>query len=114
MHTHAQVSGREAGHRLYDAEIAGHSVRDRPGGVLFALDQRSTGGQRTRHDHRQERHLADGRTYEIVKLYYTRPRLEALFAEHGFRVEVTTTPCLWVAVARLDQHAGGAGSGAKG
>ena len=79
----------------------------RPRGVLFALDQRSTAGQRTRHDHLQKRDLADGRTYEIVKLYYTKPQLEALFAEHGFRVEVTTTPSLWVAVAHLDRHAGG-------
>ena len=36
---------------------------------------------------------------EVVKIYYTVPQLQALFAEHGFRVEVTTTPTLWIAVA---------------
>lgn len=81
----------------------------RPGGVLFALDQRATSDRQTGPDSRQQRDLADGRTYEIVKIYYTRPELEALFAEHGFRVEVTTTPTLWIAVARPAATAGGAG-----
>ena len=80
----------------------------RPGGVLFALDQRATADKRTAADNRQQRDLADGRTYEIVKIYYTKPELEALFAHHGFRVEVTTTPTLWIAVAR--RHPSDAGA----
>ena len=80
----------------------------RPGGVLFAVDQRATAGRQTGPGDRQERDLADGRSFEIVKVYYTRPQLQALFAAHGFRVEVTTTPTLWIAVARA-ASAGGAG-----
>lgn len=81
----------------------------RPGGVLFAVDQRATSDRQTGPDSRQRRDLTDGRTYEIVKIYYTRPRLEALFAENGFRVEVTTTPTLWIAVARPEPPARGTG-----
>ena len=72
----------------------------RPGGVLFALDQRATAAKQTSDDTLQPRSLADGRTFQVVKVYYRPPDLQALFAEHGFSVQVTTTPSLWVAVAR--------------
>ena len=72
----------------------------RAGGVLFAIDQRATKGKRTSDDHLQARSLADGRTFQIVKRYYGKRELESLFAEHGFPVQVTTTPSLWIAVAR--------------
>ena len=81
----------------------------RPGGTLFALDQCTTAEKRTAPDNRQQRDLADGRTYEIVKIYYTKPELEALFAEHGFQVQVTTTATLWIAVARRQAAPSGAG-----
>ena len=81
----------------------------RPGGVLFALDQRATADRHTGQGNRQKRDLADGRTFEIVKIYYTQPQLQALFAAHGFQVEVTTTPTLWIAVAR--PSASGSGTG---
>ena len=80
----------------------------RPRGVLFAVDQRATGDRQTGPDSRQKRDLANGRSYEIVKVYYTKPRLQALFAEHGFRAEVTTTRTLWIATARHDASARGA------
>jgi len=71
-----------------------------PGGVLFAIDQRAARGKRTAADHLQERSLADGRAFRIVKIYYGKRELESLFAEHGFQVQVTLTPTLWIAVAR--------------
>ena len=42
----------------------------RPNGVLFAIDQRPARGKQTAADHLQERSLADGRSFRIVKLYY--------------------------------------------
>ena len=77
----------------------------RPGGVLYAVDQSPTARKRTRGDHGQERALADGRTYEIVKVYYTAAEAAALFAAHGFQANVTATPTLWIAVARLQPSA---------
>ena len=77
----------------------------RPNGVLFAIDQRPARGKQTAADHLQERSLADGRSFRIVKLYYCMRELESLFAEHGFEVQVTLTPTLWIAVAR--RHGGG-------
>ena len=71
-----------------------------PNGVLFAIDQRPARGKRTAADHLQERSLADGRAFRIVKIYYGRRELESLFAEYGFQVQVTLTPTLWIAVAR--------------
>jgi len=71
----------------------------RPGGRLFAVDQAETPDRRTSADGLQARDLADGSTFRIVKRYYGKAELEALFAEHGFRAEVTLTPSLWVAVA---------------
>ena len=71
-----------------------------PGGTLFAIDQRPTRGKQTGADHLQERSLDDGRSFRIVKLYYGQPELETLFTEHGFQVQVTLTPTLWIAVAR--------------
>ena len=79
----------------------------RPGGTLFALDQCTTADKRTAPDNRQQRDLADGRTYEVIKIYYTKPELEALFAQHGFQIEVTTTPTLWIAVAHPDVSGAG-------
>ena len=80
----------------------------RPGGMLYAVDQSPTARKQTRGDHLQERTLADGRVYEIVKVYYTAPEAAALFAAHGFQAEVTATPTLWIAVARLEGSGGGA------
>ena len=80
----------------------------RPGGVLYAVDQSPTARKRPRGDHLQERTLADGRTYEIVKVYYTADEVAGLFAAHGFQANVTATPTLWIAVARLDASGGGA------
>ena len=71
----------------------------RPGGRLFAVDQAAMPHKRTSADGLQARDLADGSTYQVVKVYYGKAELEALFAEHGFRAEVTVTPSLWVAVA---------------
>lgn len=71
----------------------------RPGGRVFAVDSAASPDKRTSADGAQGRDLADGSTYRIVKLYYGKEELEALFAEHGFRAEVTLTPSLWVAVA---------------
>ena len=71
----------------------------RPGGRLFAVDGAQTRDKRTSADGLQARDLADGSTFRIVKRYYGKAELEALFAEHGFRAEVTLTPSLWVAVA---------------
>ena len=75
-----------------------------PGGVLFAIDQRRAPGKQTAADHLQERSLADGRSYRIVKLYYGKRELESLFTEQGFDVQVTLTPTLWIAVTR--RHGG--------
>ena len=74
----------------------------RPGGRLFAVDQAETPDRRTSADGLQARDLADGSTFRIVKRFYGRAELEALFAEHGFRAEVTLTTSLWVAVAVRD------------
>ena len=71
----------------------------RPGGRLFAVDQAAMPHKRTSADGLQARDLADGSSYQVVKVYYGKAELEALFAEHGFRAEVTVTPSLWVAVA---------------
>ena len=71
----------------------------RPGGRLFAVDGAQTPDRRTSADGLQARDLADGSSFRIVKRYYGKAELEALFAEHGFRAEVTLTPSLWVAVA---------------
>ena len=71
----------------------------RPGGRLFAVDQAETPDRRTRADGLQARDLADGSTFRIVKRFYGKAELEALFVEHGFRAEVTLTASLWVAVA---------------
>lgn len=72
----------------------------RPGGRLFAVDSAKTRDKRTSADGLQERDLADGSTFRIVKRYYGKEELQALFAEHGLRAEVTLTPSLWVAVVR--------------
>ena len=80
----------------------------RPGGVLYAVDQSPTARKHTRGDHGQERTLADGRTFEIVKVYYTADEVADLFTAHGFHAEVTATPTLWIAVARLDGSESGA------
>ena len=66
------------------------------------------GRKHTRGDHGQERTLADGRTFEIVKVYYTADEVADLFTAHGFHAEVTATPTLWIAVARLDGSESGA------
>ena len=71
----------------------------RPGGRLYAVDQAAMAHKRTSADGLQARDLADGSAYRVVKVYYGKAELEALFAEHGFRAEVTVTPSLWVAVA---------------
>ena len=85
----------------------------RPGSALFAVDQRATADRQTAPGGRQVRNLADGRTFEIVKIYYSRPRLEELFAAHDFRVEVTTTATLWIAVARPEPSARGVGGAGR-
>ena len=72
----------------------------RPGGMVFAVDQAEMANKRTSADRLQERDLADGSTFQVVKVYYGAADVEALFAEHGIPVEVTCTPTLWVAVAR--------------
>ena len=80
----------------------------RPGGALFAVDQRASPRQQTRHDRLQERKLSDGRSFDIVKVYYTEAEVTALFAGHGFEAEVTATPTLWIATAHRAQAGAGA------
>ena len=79
----------------------------RPNGVLFAIDQRAARGKQTAANHLQERSLDDGRSFRIVKIYYGQRELESLFAEHGFQIQVTLTPTLWIATARRASSGGG-------
>ena len=67
--------------------------------MLFAVEQASWPQRRISNNYLDERALADGSAYRIVKVYYSPRDVEELFRRHGFRVEVTTTPSLWVAAA---------------
>ena len=68
------------------------------GGRLFLVDSQkpdfSNPQTQTENlgDERQKRVLKDGRQFEIVKIYYQPPKLSATLRQHGFDIEVQTTP----------------------
>ena len=69
-----------------------------PGGRVFAIDTLpdSEAGAMDQGPKRPERtwehrKLNDGREFTVVKVYYTREQVEAVFARHGMRAQVSTT-----------------------
>lgn len=79
----------------------------RPGGTVFMVDSRrastSTAPDQSVHgsDIYQRRILNDGRTFNIVKIYYGVEQLASLFRHAGFTVQVELTPAYFIyAVAR--------------
>jgi demethylmenaquinone methyltransferase/2-methoxy-6-polyprenyl-1,4-benzoquinol methylase len=74
-----------------------------PAGRVFFIDSRYTASS-TATDHKldaaeshvQSRRLNDGRTYQIVKIFYEPPQLTADLAALGWDTQVATTPTYFV------------------
>ncbi len=77
----------------------------KPGGTVFMVDSKkaptSTAHNQSVHvtGIQQQRILNDGRTFEIVKIYYDIHQLIALFERAGFSVEAKETPAYFVYAA---------------
>ncbi len=64
----------------------------KPGGLFAFIDEAGQPGYTPIVDERQPRQLKDGRSFEIIKVYYEPAELEAALAGAGFeQIEVTTS-----------------------
>ncbi len=90
-------------HERLDAFLATVAAAVRPGGTLFFVDNRPE-PESTASDHRlpeagaqvMTRCLNDGRSFEIVKVFYEPAELAARFAAAGWSVDVRATPTYFI------------------